>query len=844
METKIQVGCMPSKDNACKPEDYPLCSELKSEMDIFFDVNEMVHGKNKMGEEDILFLRGGDDAMPKGARRLVDRDDPKTPGNDSEVDRALYEGILSGRGYDGFCKIHEPDKEKGGSEYRWFAVDSLRSFLTFRNEELQRCVMLDKSDIELSVGEMKVLVPLLNLSTTDMATKPGYAPKLGPDGKFTTGLYHFTADETRLDQMMKQLDDAPFKLRAALMMTGTYFKIENHIEKVKEAYNTQMEAIDSQGSAMSFGTVVGGLSLLATGVLLLIFGKNLKLSKQQLDKQDKFYELAVKQSGGDVDANKFEAFSDDFIEMQKEKLGRDVLANEIRGRDREAIDFLHSLADMDASNPRLTGGSGVGKDKVAERAAQLIALKDFRVPRQFLDGTIKGLWKIDYARFSAQAGIVGHNAQRLAAVDAKMKGGYAVYLSEIADVMTMGSHSGGSAESFASVMKSPLTESYSRFASSTTPGSWDTIVSQNPWIADHERRFPGIEISDISVDTLKSIFNDVRIPALEAYHKVTITPEAREAAINLALITMSDESVARYDAIDKLLKTAVREVVMERGARSSNVIKIDKDRIVRVISEQAQMSIDPDAKFPDTAGRDAYAEGEYFGEKLMESMKKDAWFDKLSNGARREAVRIAGSHIFEEGGWDKYVDADGQIKKVKELAREVKGRMTEMPIPAAPAVAAASAPEPKPAEKPVDRGEAGLEGQARIIRKRLIKEAQDAPADAKSKIGFDFRDFSSEEQEMIAMDAAEILEAAKESGEYRRYLDVDLDNDKSSLRPGAAHELLAEAMKRKGDLRSGLAMKVGARVERDVRKSGREGKGKAKGKGLFERARDWRKKGK
>ncbi|MDD2731173.1 MAG: hypothetical protein PHW33_03565, partial [Candidatus Portnoybacteria bacterium] len=523
----------------------------------------------------------------------------------------------------------------------------------------------------------------------------------------------------------------------------------------------------------------------------------LKMSQQSIEMQKVTTDMMRKQIEGDSDTNKFERFSDDFVKMQRDRLSQDILANEIRGRDKEAVQLLVELADMDSSNPRLTGASGVGKDKIAERAAQLIALRDPRVPRQFYDGTIKGFWKIDYNKFTAQSGIVGGGGQRLRAIEGKMREGYAVYLSEIADVMTMGSHSGGNAESFAAGMKGALTQPYSKFASSTTPASWDAIVRQNPQIGDHERRFPAIEVSDLSVDTLRKIFYDVRIPALQAYHKVKILPDAREAAINLALLTMSDQSKARFDAIDIVLKRAIRDAVMERGGLSSAVVEITKERIAGVISEQQQISIDPDAKFVDTVVVDGYDDGKYFGDTLMQEMAKDKWFAKLENGERREAVRIAGSLLLDEGG-SRFRSADGTIK-VSDLAREARAGMSA-PAPAAVAAAPAPAPAaPVPLEADMNDPRAR---EVEIMRKTLLREAREWPKDG-SVIPFNIETYTETDQRnFAAMAYTEFEGMKKDESKWSKYLEIK--DNAGVFKPGAAHKLLAQGMKRASHPSRGL----------------------------------------
>lgn len=816
------VKCVPTKTKSCSANDIPLCTDvLKEELGYFegkfFGMQELAVVKDEKGKEEFTtFLPASSYAeadMPDprgepGVRTLKDRDNPKTPANENELDEVVYSGYLDLNKLDGICRLsHKTDAGKEWNKY--YAYTGRLGHMLFSNEDASNDI--DDSDIDLPVGEMKVIIPALGLGPTDVAVKAGSNPYAKEEGGPVMNTFHFSGQYNRLEQIIDRLNKVKGVLTAqgSGVSAATVDQLSAHLGKIYDVYKTQLDSskrqldliekqlADKDSDFWKMFASQAILQAIFTTPMLIIFYKNLKMSQQSIEMQKVTTDMMRKQIEGDSDTNKFERFSDDFVKMQRDRLSQDILANEIRGRDKEAVQLLVELADMDSSNPRLTGASGVGKDKIAERAAQLIALRDPRVPRQFYDGTIKGFWKIDYNKFTAQSGIVGGGGQRLRAIEGKMREGYAVYLSEIADVMTMGSHSGGNAESFAAGMKGALTQPYSKFASSTTPASWDAIVRQNPQIGDHERRFPAIEVSDLSVDTLRKIFYDVRIPALQAYHKVKILPDAREAAINLALLTMSDQSKARFDAIDIVLKRAIRDAVMERGGLSSAVVEITKERIAGVISEQQQISIDPDAKFVDTVVVDGYDDGKYFGDTLMQEMAKDKWFAKLENGERREAVRIAGSLLLDEGG-SRFRSADGTIK-VSDLAREAKAGMSA-PAPAAVAAAPAPAPAvPVPLESDMNDPR---QCEVEIMRKTLLREAREWPKDG-SVIPFNIETYTETDQRNFAtMAYTEFEGMKKDESKWSKYLEIK--DNAGVFKPGAAHKLLAQGMKRESHPSRGL----------------------------------------
>jgi len=824
--------CVPSPDNHCKPEDYDFCGDVvRMEGDVF-SADEIMITQSDTGEDIIRFL-APDDLEPDGARRPVDRDNPKTPENDSEIDMAVYNGHISERGYDGICKKLDPSKARGDSDYRWFAYSGLTNYLIFRNEEQGRCVMLDKADIALGVAEMQMLVPLLGLSVTDIAIKPGRGPQMQPDGGFSAGLYHFTNDETRLQQMRDTLGKAVeeterLKLLTAMKgdlqktvalehMLGLYKRVDEHLAKVNEAYDVGMEAVDSQETAMGFGTFVGLGSLIFTGVLLWIFRAQFKLSRLMLERQDQALEMQRKMMEGDSDKNRLEKFSRDLVAEQRKTLAADVVSNEIRGRDSEALEFLRRLARPRYANPLIVAKSGVGKDKVVERAAQLIAMRDHRVPAQFRDGTIKGLLIIDPSAFTANTGIRGDSSARANEIIKAMRAGYAVYFPELADFLSAGAARDGASESLASQLKDELPRGTARFAGSTTPDSFQSLVRTIPWLKDIERRMPPMELADLHIDTIRDIVPEAAKPFYEKYYEVKLPEATVRRAIDLALHNMPGESAARMDAIDQLLVASVEKAVIERRNGGEVVVEVaDVEAIIRERGIEPQKGPFEDTTPPKSA--EEMRQEKSFSKELKRQLAAQPWFHDLSRPAQREIVRKAGSMLFGEGGERYHAEVWGLIDS-RQLARDLKAAVTELPEDVRRGTAAAQpAAADRDAEVGVaDTADARREREIEKIRDRMLEEARKLRQDGKVRLnGADFSLLTEADQRAMAEHAHRIWKA-----DWKKYSVVE--EGQSVLKPGAGMKLMERVLVERGDAESAkFARKGTKRVERLERK-GRPG---------------------
>ncbi|MBN1283241.1 MAG: hypothetical protein JXA24_05655 [Proteobacteria bacterium] len=783
----------------------------------YFDELMVVPGKG--GRSEFVFVGEGE-KTPDKALKPTDTDNPKTELNDSQVNEAVYAGHVARDGYQGLCR---------GEDGSYFGHMSYGRHMAFCNQASEFNQM-DQSELGLPVQDVEKLVAMLGLGPTDFAIKPGGAPEMKADGTYTPGYYQFTQSYTRLSQLIGAVENSAFLMMAAGVQRESLVSLLGHMKMIMKPYEAQMKVAEQQ-DGMWWKQFLGMFVMQAifSVPLLLIFYKQLKMSKAQMGMMKESIEMQRKMMVGDSDKNRLDKFATDLIASEKKRMASDVVASEIRGRDSEAVEFLNRLARPRYANPMVVGPSGVGKDKIVERAAQLIAIGDPRVPKQFKDGTIKGIYIVDPSAFSANTGIRGDSAARAHEIIKAMNEGYAVYFPEIADFLSSGAAMEGSSESLASQLKDALTRGTARFAGSTTQGSFQSLVRTIPWLRDIERRMPPMEVTDLHIDMIRDVIPKSMIPYYESAYDVKITDTVMDKVINLALKDMSEGSHARIDAIDQLLVKSIEGAVQKRRVNGEAVEITDKDVYEVVQKRTGKTFVEIEAEsasfeeiVPPKSAEDMAMERS-FAQSLVEQMKADRWFSSLDESARRDAVRVAGSLLLGDGG-ERFLNAEGAIK-VKDLAREVKPLMPDVVASSSRAPAQPAASESRDADR---------NAQVEVMRRMLVQEAELAAAGREKPLGFDIGQLTETDQQVLAERAFarfdQIL-GTKKQGDFAYMVE-----DSARLKDGAALRLLAEAMAEAKDPRKGLARDLANEYARVKERA----KGRADG---AERAAETAKKG-
>ena len=238
-----------------------------------------------------------------------------------------------------------------------------------------------------------------------------------------------------------------------------------------------------------------------------------------------------------------------------EKYGTDLTAiaragklDPVIGRDSEIRRVVQVLSRRTKNNPVLIGEPGVGKTAVVEGLAQAIVHGD--VPETLKD---KHLYTLDLGSLVAGSRYRGDFEERLKKVlkEIRSRGDIILFIDEIHTLVGAGAAEG--AIDAASILKPMLARGELQTIGATTLDEYRKHIEKD---AALERRFQPIQVEEPSQELAVQILKGVR-DKYEAHHRVTITDEAIETAVNLA---------ARYIS-DRFLPDKAVDLIDEAGAR-------------------------------------------------------------------------------------------------------------------------------------------------------------------------------------------------------------------------------------------------------------------------------------
>ena len=218
------------------------------------------------------------------------------------------------------------------------------------------------------------------------------------------------------------------------------------------------------------------------------------------------------------------------------------------GRHKEMERVMQVLSRRTKNNPVLIGEPGVGKTAVVEGLAQAIVHGD--VPETLKD---KHLYTLDLGSLVAGSRYRGDFEERLKKVlkEIRSRGDIILFIDEIHTLVGAGAAEG--AIDAASILKPMLARGELQTIGATTLDEYRKHIEKD---AALERRFQPIQVEEPSQELAVQILKGVR-DKYEAHHRVTITDEAIETAVNLA---------ARYIS-DRFLPDKAVDLIDEAGAR-------------------------------------------------------------------------------------------------------------------------------------------------------------------------------------------------------------------------------------------------------------------------------------
>lgn len=249
--------------------------------------------------------------------------------------------------------------------------------------------------------------------------------------------------------------------------------------------------------------------------ILAKFNINIEVLNKKITGKKEVKEEAQK------DASSLEQFCQDLTQQAREgKL------DPVVGRSSEIERVIHILSRRTKNNPCLIGDAGVGKTAIVEGLAQRIAKGD--APEPLLN---KRILLLDLMSLIAGAGHRGQFEQRLKNLLKEIQaasGQIIVFIDEIQNLV--GAGAGEGAMDASNILKPSLARGQLQAIGTTTVTEYRKYIEKDPAL---ERRFQPILVAEPTIDVAIEMLRALR-DKYEAFHKVSISDEALEAAVRLS----------------------------------------------------------------------------------------------------------------------------------------------------------------------------------------------------------------------------------------------------------------------------------------------------------------------
>ena len=249
------------------------------------------------------------------------------------------------------------------------------------------------------------------------------------------------------------------------------------------------------------------------------------------------------------------------------------------GREVEIYRVMQTLIRRAKNNPVIIGGAGVGKTAIAEGLAQAIISGD--APEELRNRRVLAL---DMGALVAGAKFRGEFEERLKAVMDEIRqaeGEIILFIDELHTVVGAGAAEGSIDAS--NMMKPALARGELQAIGATTEDEYRRYIERD---AALERRFQPVLLEEPDAETAVRMLKGLR-PKYEAHHKVKITDEAIEAAVNLSQRYISDRLLPDK-AVDLIDESASR-LRIDAQARPPDLVETET-RIHRLEDEERAAS--------------------------------------------------------------------------------------------------------------------------------------------------------------------------------------------------------------------------------------------------------------
>ncbi|SDA53412.1 ATP-dependent Clp protease ATP-binding subunit ClpC [Butyrivibrio sp. INlla18] len=214
------------------------------------------------------------------------------------------------------------------------------------------------------------------------------------------------------------------------------------------------------------------------------------------------------------------------------------------GREREIKRVIQILSRRTKNNPCLIGEPGVGKTAVVEGLAQRIAAGDVPLTVQN-----KRLVTLDLSGMIAGSKYRGEFEERIKKVikEVSEDGNIILFVDEMHTLIGAGGAEG--AIDASNILKPSLARGEIQMIGATTISEYRKYVEKD---AALERRFQPVNVDEPTKDEAMDILKGI-VSKYEEHHKVTITPEAIKAAVDLSERYINDRNLPdkAIDLIDE-----------------------------------------------------------------------------------------------------------------------------------------------------------------------------------------------------------------------------------------------------------------------------------------------------
>ena len=255
---------------------------------------------------------------------------------------------------------------------------------------------------------------------------------------------------------------------------------------------------------------------------------------------------------------------------------RDGKLDPVIGRDRETERLMQILARRTKNNPVLIGEPGVGKSAIVDGLALKIVAGE--VPDMLKDKTVHTL---DLGSLIAGARYRGDFEERLKKVmkEVSQRGDVILFIDEIHNLVSAGSAEG--AIDAASILKPLLARGEMQTIGATTLDEYRKYFEKD---AALERRFQPIKVNPPTKEQALQILTGLR-DQYEQHHKVTITDQALQAAVEMSERYLPDRFLPDK-AIDLIDEAGARLRISQRAGEQAESLRDLRKRKAEAIAAQ------------------------------------------------------------------------------------------------------------------------------------------------------------------------------------------------------------------------------------------------------------------